>query len=151
MKSSHHHNTSEPSGRAMGHQKKVASSSGSSKAQKSSKKVSPVTHKNNNKLDMGSDTRSNHSSSGSTANSNGPGTATTVSTAEDSSDKNRYKNYAGISARSVKCYWEQYSNANETECQDEVYMRVAEDVTYKLWELGNVSCSVNLHVAERIL
>lgn len=52
--------------------------------------------------------------------------------------QNRYKNYAGISPRSVKCYWEQY-NQHETDCQDEVYMRVAEDVTYKLWELGNVS------------
>lgn len=52
--------------------------------------------------------------------------------------QNRYKNYAGISARSVKGYWEQFNN-HETDCQDDVYLRLAEDVTYKLWELGNVS------------
>lgn len=42
MKSINHHNTAETPGRAMGHQKKVASSSGSSKAQKSGKKASNV-------------------------------------------------------------------------------------------------------------
>lgn len=51
--------------------------------------------------------------------------------------QNRYKNYAGISSRSVRCYWEQF-NGHLDLCQEEVYMRVAEDVTYKLWELGNV-------------
>lgn len=91
MKSINHHNTAETPGRAMGHQKKVASSSGSSKGQKQAKTTD-------------------------------------------------VKNYAGIGARNVKGYWEQFNN-HETDCQDDVYMRVAEDVTYKLWELGNVSGS----------
>lgn len=63
--------------------------------------------------------------------------------------QNRYKNYAGISGRSVRCYWEQFNN-HETECQDEVYMRVAEDVTYKLWELGNALKVYSRHTGGRV-
>lgn len=37
----------------------------------------------------------------------------------------------------MKCIWEQFDNS-ETEVNPEVYGRLAEDVTYKLWELCNV-------------
>lgn len=114
MKSTNHQNTNDQPNRAMGHQKKVVpTSGGSSKAQKSSKlKSSPASNNNNN------NNKQNTSSS-------------------SSSNESRYKNYAGIGPQSVKCYWEQ-ENTSEIECQEAVYLRVAEDVTYKLWELGNV-------------
>lgn len=38
----------------------------------------------------------------------------------------------------MKCIWEQFDNS-ETEVNPEVYGRLAEDATYKLWELCNVS------------
>lgn len=37
----------------------------------------------------------------------------------------------------MKCIWEQFDNS-ETEVNPEVYGRLAEDATYKLWELCNV-------------
>lgn len=41
----------------------------------------------------------------------------------------------------MKCIWEQFDNS-ETEVNPEVYGRLAEDVTYKLWELCNVRRSL---------
>lgn len=122
----------------MGHQKKVASKA----AQKSGNKNQKSSSSNNNKQ--------NNSSSSSTAlhedekdssASVGAGAPMPIEPFISFSGllQNRYKNYAGISGRSVKCYWEQYNSNQQDTFQEEVYMRVAEDVTYKLWELGNVS------------
>ncbi|KAJ6643144.1 hypothetical protein Bhyg_08100 [Pseudolycoriella hygida] len=51
-------------------------------------------------------------------------------------EKAHHKSYAGLSSKSMKCIWEQFDNS-ETEVNPEVYGRLAEDVTYKLWELCN--------------
>lgn len=53
-------------------------------------------------------------------------------------DKGAYKSYAGFSSRSVRTIWEQHDK-QETEVAAEVYNKLAEDTTYKLWELANVS------------
>lgn len=49
-----------------------------------------------------------------------------------------YKSYAGFSSRSVRTIWEQHDK-QETEVAPDVYTKLAEDTTYKLWELANVS------------
>lgn len=48
-----------------------------------------------------------------------------------------YKNYAGLSGRTVKVIWEQHDKT-ETEIDTEVFSRLADDTTHKLWELANV-------------
>lgn len=48
------------------------------------------------------------------------------------------KTYVGISANSVRCIWEQY-DSNETEINVDILPVLAEDTSYRLWELGNVS------------
>lgn len=40
--------------------------------------------------------------------------------------------------------WEQHERSNETEVSPEAIQKVSEDVTYKLWEVMNVSSSVSL-------
>lgn len=52
-------------------------------------------------------------------------------------DKGSYKSYAGFSSRSVRTIWEQHDK-QETEVAPDVYTKLAEDTTYKLWELANV-------------
>lgn len=44
--------------------------------------------------------------------------------------------YIGINATSVKCIWEQY-NKNDIELNPEVLPTIAEDASYKLWEVIN--------------
>lgn len=39
---------------------------------------------------------------------------------------------------SIKCIWEQHDKS-DTELHADVYPRLTEDVTYKLWELANVT------------
>ncbi|XP_059610461.1 uncharacterized protein LOC132264496 [Phlebotomus argentipes] len=65
------------------------------------------------------------------------------------SEKSRYKNYAGISTKSVKCYWEQHEK-QETDVSNEACSRVAEDVTYKLWELANTLKTYARHSDGRV-
>ncbi|XP_037046683.1 uncharacterized protein LOC119081691 [Bradysia coprophila] len=51
-------------------------------------------------------------------------------------EKPHHKSYAGLASKSIKCIWEQF-DTSETEVNPEVYGRLAEDATYKLWELCN--------------
>lgn len=51
-------------------------------------------------------------------------------------DKNCQRTYIGINAQSVKCIWEQH-DSGETEVNQEVLPILAEDASYKLWELAN--------------
>lgn len=51
--------------------------------------------------------------------------------------QNYQKTYVGISANSVRCIWEQY-DSNETEINVDILPVLAEDASYRLWELGNV-------------
>lgn len=65
------------------------------------------------------------------------------------SQASHHKSYAGLASKSIKCIWEQF-DSSETEVNQEVYGRLAEDVTYKLWELCNVrrcifNCLVHLN------
>lgn len=48
-----------------------------------------------------------------------------------------YKQFAGFTSKTVKCMWEQYDRSPDVEVTPEAYQRVAEDVTYKIWELAN--------------
>lgn len=48
------------------------------------------------------------------------------------------KTYIGINAKSVKCIWEQHDESN-TDISADVLPVLAEDASYKLWELANVS------------
>lgn len=82
----------------------------------------------------GSDTNS----SGNDANSSGVG-----------KDKGSYKSYAGFSSRSVRTIWEQHDK-QETEVTPEVYNKLAEDTTYKLWELANNIKTYTRHSSGRV-
>ncbi|XP_014093430.1 uncharacterized protein Saf6 isoform X1 [Bactrocera oleae] len=54
----------------------------------------------------------------------------------NSNFRNHAKSYAGLEGRSVKIIWEQHDQS-DLELSTEVCARVAEDVSYKLWELVN--------------
>ncbi|XP_018787229.1 PREDICTED: uncharacterized protein LOC108967968 [Bactrocera latifrons] len=54
----------------------------------------------------------------------------------NSNSRNHAKSYAGLEGRSVKIIWEQHDQS-DLELSTEVCARVAEDVSYKLWELVN--------------
>ncbi|XP_065094029.1 uncharacterized protein Saf6 [Ochlerotatus camptorhynchus] len=82
----------------------------------------------------GSDTNS----SGNDANSSAAG-----------KDKGSYKSYAGFSSRSVRTIWEQHDK-QETEVTPEVYNKLAEDTTYKLWELANSIKTYTRHSSGRV-
>uniref|UniRef100_A0A1B0CEG0 Uncharacterized protein n=2 Tax=Lutzomyia longipalpis TaxID=7200 RepID=A0A1B0CEG0_LUTLO len=111
----------------------TSSEASASKSSGSHKKSSSVSSKSKSKK-----------SSQSPANS-----STSADPAPSTSDRSRYKNYAGISSRSVKCYWEQHEK-NETDVSGEACSRVAEDVTYKLWELGNTLKTYARHADGRV-
>lgn len=52
--------------------------------------------------------------------------------------QNSQRSYAGLSSKTIKCIWEQY-DSNEMEINGEILPVLAEDASYKLWELANVS------------
>ncbi|XP_063696508.1 uncharacterized protein LOC134827677 [Culicoides brevitarsis] len=54
----------------------------------------------------------------------------------ESKEKN-YKSYAGFSPKSIKSMWEQHERSNETEISPDATQKLAEDTTYKVWELVN--------------
>ncbi|XP_054742643.1 uncharacterized protein LOC129247515 [Anastrepha obliqua] len=54
----------------------------------------------------------------------------------NSSSKPHVKSYAGLEGRSVKIIWDQHDQS-DLELSTEVCSRIAEDVSYKLWELVN--------------
>ncbi|EAT40403.1 AAEL007862-PA, partial [Aedes aegypti] len=60
-----------------------------------------------------------------------------------------YKSYAGFSSRSVRTIWEQHDK-QETEVAPEVYTKLAEDTTYKLWELANNIKTYSRHSSGRV-
>lgn len=64
-------------------------------------------------------------------------------------DKGSYKSYAGFSSRSVRTIWEQHDK-QETEVAPEVYTKLAEDTTYKLWELANNIKTYSRHSSGRV-
>uniref|UniRef100_A0A182QPP0 Uncharacterized protein n=1 Tax=Anopheles farauti TaxID=69004 RepID=A0A182QPP0_9DIPT len=66
-----------------------------------------------------------------------------------SKEKSSYKSYAGLSSRSVRTAWEQHDK-QETEVTPEVYNKLAEDATYKLWELANNIKTYGRHSSGRI-
>ncbi|CAD6998938.1 uncharacterized protein LOC101461947 [Ceratitis capitata] len=59
-----------------------------------------------------------------------------IGTDANNSSKSHAKSYAGLEGRSVKIIWEQHDQS-DLELSPEVCARVAEDVSYKLWELVN--------------
>uniref|UniRef100_A0A182UFX6 Uncharacterized protein n=1 Tax=Anopheles melas TaxID=34690 RepID=A0A182UFX6_9DIPT len=60
-----------------------------------------------------------------------------------------YKSYAGLSSRSVRTAWEQHDK-QETEVATDVYTKLAEDATYKLWELTNSIKTYSRHSSGRV-
>uniref|UniRef100_A0A182M638 Uncharacterized protein n=1 Tax=Anopheles culicifacies TaxID=139723 RepID=A0A182M638_9DIPT len=60
-----------------------------------------------------------------------------------------YKSYAGLSSRSVRTAWEQHDK-QETEVAPDVYTKLAEDATYKLWELANNIKTYSRHSSGRV-
>lgn len=52
--------------------------------------------------------------------------------------QSNHKSYAGLEPRSIKIIWEQHDQS-DVELSGEVCARVAEDASYRLWELINVS------------
>ncbi|GAB0090950.1 uncharacterized protein DMENIID0001_057350 [Sergentomyia squamirostris] len=75
--------------------------------------------------------------------------ASSMDPTASTSEKGRCKNFAGISPKSVKCYWEQHEK-HDTDVSSEACSRVAEDVTYKLWELGNTLKTYARHSGGRV-
>ncbi|XP_055316588.1 uncharacterized protein LOC129576090 [Sitodiplosis mosellana] len=51
-------------------------------------------------------------------------------------EKTNHRTYVGINANSVKCIWEQY-NKGDIELNPEILPILAEDASYKLWEVVN--------------
>ncbi|XP_049283843.1 uncharacterized protein LOC125764057 [Anopheles funestus] len=66
-----------------------------------------------------------------------------------SKEKSSYKSYAGLSSRSVRTAWEQHDK-QETEVAPDVYTKLAEDATYKLWELANNIKTYSRHSSGRV-
>ncbi|XP_055591721.1 uncharacterized protein LOC129743658 [Uranotaenia lowii] len=66
-----------------------------------------------------------------------------------SKDKGSYKSFAGFSSRSVKTIWEQHDK-QETEVSSDVYTKLAEDTTYKLWELANNIKTYSRHSSGKV-
>uniref|UniRef100_A0A182PCN8 Uncharacterized protein n=1 Tax=Anopheles epiroticus TaxID=199890 RepID=A0A182PCN8_9DIPT len=66
-----------------------------------------------------------------------------------SKDKSSYKSYAGLSPRSVRTAWEQHDK-QETEVAPDVYAKLSEDATYKLWELANNIKTYSRHSSGRV-
>ncbi|XP_058177525.1 uncharacterized protein LOC131293464 [Anopheles ziemanni] len=64
-------------------------------------------------------------------------------------EKSSFKVYAGLSSRSVRTAWEQHDK-QETEVSAEVYEKLAEDTTYKLWELANNIKTYARHSSGRV-
>ncbi|XP_053675399.1 uncharacterized protein LOC128725663 [Anopheles nili] len=64
-------------------------------------------------------------------------------------EKSCYKCYAGLSSRSVRTAWEQHDK-QETEVASEVYEKLAEDATYKLWECANSIKTYSRHSSGRV-
>uniref|UniRef100_A0A8D8BKW4 (northern house mosquito) hypothetical protein n=1 Tax=Culex pipiens TaxID=7175 RepID=A0A8D8BKW4_CULPI len=64
-------------------------------------------------------------------------------------EKGAYKSYAGFSSRSVRTIWEQHDK-QETEVAAEVYNKLAEDTTYKLWELANNIKTYSRHASGKV-
>ncbi|XP_058824608.1 uncharacterized protein LOC131685143 [Topomyia yanbarensis] len=64
-------------------------------------------------------------------------------------DKGSYQSYAGFSSRSVRTIWEQHDK-QETEVASEVYSKLAEDTTYKLWELANNIKTYSRHSSGKV-
>uniref|UniRef100_A0A1Q3FAV6 Uncharacterized protein n=1 Tax=Culex tarsalis TaxID=7177 RepID=A0A1Q3FAV6_CULTA len=60
-----------------------------------------------------------------------------------------YKSYAGFSSRSVRTIWEQHDK-QETEVAADVYNKLAEDTTYKLWELANNIKTYSRHASGKV-
>uniref|UniRef100_A0A336MWW2 CSON005369 protein n=1 Tax=Culicoides sonorensis TaxID=179676 RepID=A0A336MWW2_CULSO len=48
-----------------------------------------------------------------------------------------YKSYAGFSPKTIKSMWEQHERSNEIEILPDAAQKLAEDTTYKVWELVN--------------
>ncbi|XP_049531749.1 uncharacterized protein LOC125949095 [Anopheles darlingi] len=71
------------------------------------------------------------------------------SSGNDPKEKPSFKSYAGFSTRSVRTAWEQHDK-QETEVSAEVYEKLAEDTTYKLWELVNNIKTYSRHSSGRI-
>ncbi|XP_055543921.1 uncharacterized protein LOC129729397 [Wyeomyia smithii] len=64
-------------------------------------------------------------------------------------DKSSFQSYAGFSSRSIRTIWEQHDK-QETEVSPEVYSKLAEDTTYKLWELTNNIKTYGRHSSGKI-
>ncbi|KAL9893602.1 SAGA factor-like TAF6 isoform 1-T1 [Glossina fuscipes fuscipes] len=71
----------------------------------------------------------NHVNSGNSGGSSGNSDAAGTS-------RSHHKSYAGLEPRSIKVIWEQHDQS-DIELSNEVCSRVAEDASYKLWELIN--------------
>lgn len=84
--------------------------------------------------------------SGSDTNSSGNDANSSTSAAKD---KSSYKSYAGFSSRSVRTIWEQHDK-QETEVVPDVYTKLAEDTTYKLWEMANSIKTYSRHSSGKI-
>ncbi|XP_061388926.1 uncharacterized protein LOC133324056 [Musca vetustissima] len=73
---------------------------------------------------------------GSGGGSGGVGSGTTNNNEINNATRNHHKSYVGLEPRSIKIIWEQHDQS-DIELSNEVCSRVAEDVSYKLWELVN--------------
>uniref|UniRef100_A0A2M4AH81 Uncharacterized protein n=1 Tax=Anopheles triannulatus TaxID=58253 RepID=A0A2M4AH81_9DIPT len=76
-------------------------------------------------------------------------TAHSDSSGNDLKEKTSFKAYAGFSTRSVRTAWEQHDK-QETEVSTDVYEKLAEDTTYKLWELVNNIKTYSRHSSGRV-
>lgn len=56
-----------------------------------------------------------------------------------SAQQSHYRNYAGFHTKSIRNIWEQHERHDMMDLAPDVLVRLAEDATYKQWELINVS------------
>nr|XP_019544874.2 uncharacterized protein LOC109415453 [Aedes albopictus] len=89
------------------------------------------------------------SSAGATGGSDTNSSGNDANSSAAGKDKGSYKSYAGFSSRSVRTIWEQHDK-QETEVTPEVYTKLAEDTTYKLWELANNIKTYSRHSSGRV-
>nr|XP_016945526.1 uncharacterized protein LOC108021352 isoform X2 [Drosophila suzukii] len=70
------------------------------------------------------------------AGGGGHGNVGGIAGAEASGNSSRMKSYAGFDPRSIKIFWEQHDQT-DVELSQDVCAQLAEDASYKVWELIN--------------
>lgn len=61
------------------------------------------------------------------------------------SSREKAKMYSGFQARTIRSFWEQHNQQPDIDISPEIFSRLAEDATYKIWEVINVRTGFYFH------